>query len=88
MMGTETATGGPPLERRRESAERRQGAAEPRPETGANGTAMAAFLAAAIGAFSVGLIVILGEAGLTAPMLYRPALGLIATFPPVWGIFG
>lgn len=97
----------------------------------AHGAAMAAFLAAGIGAFAVGLFVILHEAGLfSAPAFYGPAgglsgrttlatatwllawavlhyrfrarevdagpvqvwtlvliaLGLIMTFPPVWGL--
>ena len=96
-----------------------------------NGSALAAFLGAGIGAFAVGLFVILNEAGLfAAPALYGPAggvsgrtafavvawliawgllhrrwsgrqlepgrvytltlvliaLGLLATFPPVWGL--
>lgn len=96
-----------------------------------NGAALAAFLAAGIGAFAVGLIVILNEAGLfVAPALYGPAggvsgrttlaavawliawavlhsrwkdrqieargvrrlgftliaLGILLTFPPVWGL--
>ena len=111
-------------------------AAVPRPsaERGEpNGVAMASLLAAGIGAFAMGLVVILHEAGLfSAPALYRPAgglssrttiavavwlvawavahrrwkgrpvnprrvlvvtlaligLGLIATFPPVWSLFG
>lgn len=43
----------------------------------ANGAALAAFLAAGIGAFAMGLIVILNEAGLfTAPSLYAPAGGV------------
>lgn len=99
----------------------------------ANGAAMAAFLAAGIGAFAMGLVVILNEAGIfAAPSLYGPAggvsgrtaiavaiwliawavlhnrwktrqleagrlfttmlilvgLGLVLTFPPVWGLFG
>ena len=42
-----------------------------------NGTAIAAFLAAAIGAFSMGLFVILNETGLfAAPALYGPAGGV------------
>jgi hypothetical protein len=42
-----------------------------------NGSAMAAFLAAGIGAFAVGFIVILNEAGLfAAPALYGPAGGV------------
>jgi hypothetical protein len=97
----------------------------------ANGTAMAAFLAAGIGAFAMGAIVLLNEAGLfAAPSLYAPAggvtgrttlaaivwliawgvlhtrwktrniapgrvyavtlilvaLGVLGTFPPVWGL--
>ena len=96
-----------------------------------NGAALAAFLASGIGAFAVGLFVILNETGLfTSPTLYGPAggvsgrttfaaagwliawailhrkwagrtidgrrpwimtlvlivLGVIATFPPVWGL--
>lgn len=96
-----------------------------------NGAAVAAFLAAGIGAFSMGLFVILNEAGLfAAPTLYGPAggvsgrttfavaawliawavlhrrwvgrevdtgtfwwvtlvliaLGVLATFPPVWAL--
>jgi hypothetical protein len=98
-----------------------------------NGAALAAFLAAGIGAFAMGLFVLLSEAGIfTAPSLYGPAGGvsgrttfavvtwliawalvhrrwkgrhvepasvwavtlalfafaLLATFPPVWAIFG
>jgi hypothetical protein len=42
-----------------------------------NGAAMAAVLAAGIGAFVLGLLVILGEAGLfAAPAFYKPAGGL------------
>ena len=97
----------------------------------AQGVALAAFLAAGIGAFAVGLFVILHEAGIfSAPAIYGPAgglsgrttfatatwliawavlhhrwkdrqldarpvqvwtvalivLGLIMTFPPVWGL--
>ena len=97
-----------------------------------SGAVMAAVLAAGIGAFAMGLFVILNEAGiLPAPSLYGPAggvsgrttmatatwliawailhwrwkgrsvergrvftvtlvlvgLGLLATFPPLWGIF-
>lgn len=96
-----------------------------------NGAALAAFLAAGIGAFGMGLVVILAEADLlAAPPLYAPAggvsgrttlatviwliawvvlhhrwtrrqhapgrvhavtvtlilLGLLLTFPPVWGL--
>ena len=97
-----------------------------------NGAAMAAFLAAAIGSFAMGLIMILSETGLlSVPTLYEPAggvsgrttlavvvwlavwgvlhfrwrnrsvdggrmsivialligLGILGTFPPVWGVF-
>ena len=42
-----------------------------------NGPAMAAALAAGIGAFALGLLVILGETGLfSAPALYKPTGGL------------
>ena len=42
-----------------------------------NGAAVAAFLAAGIGAFAMGLLVILNEAGLyAAPALYGPAGGV------------
>ena len=96
-----------------------------------NGTAMASFLGAGVGAFSMGAIVLLNEAGLfAAPALYGPAggvtgrttiativwlvswavlhyrwkareiapagvyavtlilvaLGILGTFPPVWGL--
>lgn len=102
-------------------------------EVAANGRAMAALLGAGIGAFAMGLVVIVNEAGvLSAPSLYGPAggvsgrttiavvvwliawavlhsrwkgrqiesrrvlttvlalvtLGLVLTFPPVWGVFG
>jgi hypothetical protein len=97
-----------------------------------NGSALAAFLGAGIGAFAVGAFVLLNEAGLFAsPALYAPAggvsgrtafavavwliawgvlharwrsrtlaprrvyalallltaLGVLATFPPVWSVF-
>lgn len=43
----------------------------------ANGAAMASFLAAGIGAFALGLLVILNEAGLfAAPAVYGPAGGV------------
>ena len=96
-----------------------------------NGAAMASFLAAGVGAFAMGAIVLLNEAGLfAAPPLYAPAggvtgrttlativwllswgvlhywwsareipparvsavvlilvaLGVLGTFPPVWGL--
>ena len=96
-----------------------------------NGAAMAAFLGGGIGAFAMGMLVVLNEAGLfSAPSLYGPAggvsgrttfaaavwllgwgilhrrwrgrevgtrsvfgvalvltaIGLLATFPPLWGL--
>ncbi len=43
----------------------------------ANGAALASFLAAGIGAFAVGIVVILNESGLfVAPALYTPAGGV------------
>lgn len=46
-------------------------------ETIANGAAVAAFLGAAIGAFAMGLLVMLNEAGIfAAPALYAPAGGV------------
>jgi hypothetical protein len=59
-----------------------------------NGGALAAVLAAGIGAFAMGLLVILNEAGIfTAPSLYPPSGGLSgrSTFAVVawligWGI--
>ena len=101
-------------------------------ERATNGAALAAFVAAGVGAFALGLIVILNELGLLAvPALYAPAggvsgrttlaavvwliawavlhwrwkerevqpgrafaitliliaLGVLLTFPPVWGLF-
>jgi hypothetical protein len=42
-----------------------------------NGPALAAFLAAGVGAFAMGLVVILNELGVfTAPSIYGPAGGL------------
>ena len=42
-----------------------------------NGAAMAAFLSAGIGAFAVGLVVLINEAGIVAvPSLYAPAGGV------------
>ena len=50
---------------------------EGKPDAVANGAAVASLLAAGIGAFAVGLIVILNEAGLfVAPALYAPAGGV------------
>lgn len=66
-----------------------------KPVTGApNGAAMAAFLAAGIGAFAVGLFVLLNEMGIfAAPTLYGPAGGVSGrtTFAMVvwlvaWGV--
>jgi hypothetical protein len=59
-----------------------------------NGAGIAAFLGAAIGAFALGLIVILGEMGLfTAPTLYGPAGGVsgrttlaVVVWLVAWGI--
>lgn len=46
-------------------------------EEAANGSAMAAFLGGGIGAFAVGFLVILNEAGIfAAPTLYGPAGGV------------
>lgn len=60
----------------------------------ANGAALASFLGAGIGAFAMGVIVILNEAGLfSAPALYPPAGGVSGrtTFAVViwligWGV--
>ena len=42
-----------------------------------NGSAMAAFLGAGVGAFAIGLLVLLNEAGIfVAPTLYGPAGGV------------
>lgn len=50
---------------------------EERRAESANGPALASFLAAGIGAFAMGFVVILNEAGLFAvPALYRPAGGV------------
>jgi hypothetical protein len=47
------------------------------PSEVANGAALASFLAAGIGAFALGLIVVLNEAGLfSVPALYGPAGGV------------
>lgn len=47
------------------------------PSTEANGAAMASALAAGVGAFAMGLFVVLNEAGLfAAPTLYGPAGGV------------
>ena len=59
-----------------------------------NGTAMAAFLAAGVGAFAVGFFVLLNEMGIfAAPALYAPAGGVSGrtTFAVVawllsWGV--
>lgn len=60
----------------------------------ANGSAMASFLAAGIGAFAMGVFVLLNEAGIfAAPTLYGPAGGLSGrtTFAAIvwliaWGV--
>ena len=59
-----------------------------------NGAAMAAFLGAGIGAFAMGLIVILNEAGIfAAPAIYGPAGGVsgrtalaVVVWLIAWGI--
>lgn len=59
-----------------------------------NGAAMAAFLAAGIGAFAVGLFVLLNEMGIfAAPTLYGPAGGVsgrttfaIVVWLVAWGV--
>lgn len=49
----------------------------PEREVIANGAALAALLAAGVGAFALGLIVILNEAGaFTVPAIYAPAGGV------------
>ena len=108
------------------------GISSPQARTVVNGAAMAAIVASGIGAFAMGLFVVLHEAGLfVAPSLYAPAgglsgrttfavivwvaawgvlharwnrrrveerpvfrltlglviLGVLGTFPPVWGVF-
>ncbi len=102
------------------------------PNTPTNGSALAAFLGAGTGAFAMGLITLVNEAGwFVAPTLYGPAggvsgrttlaavfwltvwgllhrrwrnrqiepravcaaslvlafLGIVGTFPPIWGLF-
>jgi hypothetical protein len=48
-----------------------------KPSEIANGAALAAVMAAGVGAFAVGLVVIINEAGLfSVPALYRPAGGV------------
>jgi len=57
----------------------------------ANGAALASFLAAGIGAFAVGFLVIVNEAGLfAAPALYGPAGGVSGrmTFATVIWLIG
>ena len=61
---------------------------------GANGDAMAAMVASGIGAFAMGAVVILAEAGVwSAPTLYAPAGGLsgrttvaVAVWLMAWGV--
>ena len=60
----------------------------------ANGAAIASFLAAGLGAFSMGLFVLLNEAGLfAAPALYGPAggvsgrtTGAVLVWLMAWGV--
>lgn len=64
---------------------------EDKREEGANGAALASFLAAGIGAFAVGFFVIIHEAGLfSAPALYGPAGGVSGrtTFAAVTWLIG
>ena len=52
-------------------------AKDPTPDTVTNGAALAAFLAAGIGAFAMGLVVLLKEVGLfSAPAIYGPSGGV------------
>lgn len=61
----------------------------------ANGSAMASFLGAGLGSFSMGLFVLLNEAGLfAAPTLYGPAGGVsgrttlaVLVWLMAWGVF-
>jgi len=60
-------------------------------EPAMNGAALAAFLAAGIGAFAMGVMVLLNEAGLfSAPALYPPAGGVSGrtTFAAVIWLIG
>ena len=60
-------------------------------EEAANGSAMAAFVGGSIGAFAMGVVVILNEAGLfSAPALYPPAGGVSGrtTFAAVIWLIG
>ena len=65
-----------------------------RSSDGTNGAAVAAFLSAGIGAFAMGLFVILNEAGLfAAPTLYGPAGGVsgrttfaVGTWSIAWAV--
>jgi hypothetical protein len=73
---------------------RKAGDEETRAGVGCNGSAMAAFLAACTGAFTVGLVVVLHEIGaFSAPALYGPAGGVsgrttiaIIVWLVAWGI--
>lgn len=66
----------------------------PAPQGMPNGQALAAALAAGIGAFALGLLVIANEAGIfTAPSLYPPSGGLsgrstfaVAAWLIAWGV--
>ena len=63
-------------------------------ERAPNGAALAAFLASGIGAFAMGLFVLLNEAGIfVAPSLYAPAGGVsgrttfaVAVWLAAWGL--
>ena len=64
---------------------------EDKREPATNGAALAAFLAAGIGAFAMGIVVILNEASLfSAPALYPPAGGVSGrtTFAAVVWLIG
>lgn len=63
-------------------------------QTAANGAAVAAFLAAGIGAFAMGVVVILNETGIfAAPSLYAPSGGVsgrttiaVVIWAIAWGV--
>jgi hypothetical protein len=59
------------------TVEHREAPSEQHAGLAGNGAALAAFMAAGVGSFAMGLVVILNEAGLfTAPSLYGPAGGV------------
>jgi hypothetical protein len=66
----------------------------PQTDTSRNGAAVASIVAAGIGAFAMGAVVLLAEAGLwSAPALYGPAGGLsgrttvaVAAWLAAWGV--